>query len=139
MKENNVYYMQKAYKLALIAGLNNSIPVGCVCTDKNDIESVAYNIKNRNSDGKHAEMLCVDKLSYNKKISKISLFTTLIPCPMCSGYIYMKNIQEIYIGTYSNNELYNAVFDLLLNKKYKSAYLQNKCSHILSSFFAKMR
>ena len=139
MKENNLFYMQKAYKESLIAFLNNSVPVGSVFTNKKNFESCAHNIGNKYSKGQHAEIVCIDNLSFKKNSGEFYLYTTLIPCPMCSGYIYMKDIDNIYIGTNSNNDLYNKNFNLLLRNRCKNYYIKNKCSHVVSLFFKKMR
>ena len=139
MIENNLFYMQKAYKSSMIAFLNNCVPIGCVVTDKNNNEFVEKNLNHKNTNGKHAEMLCVDRLSFIVDKSNFFVYTTMVPCPMCSGYLYMKGIGNIYIGTDSKNKIYNENFELLLHKKYKHNYLKNKCSYIVSCFFKKMR
>ena len=139
MKENNVYYMQKAYRRSMISYLNSDVPIGCIITDKKNVVYETNNVEKKYNGGKHAEILCVDKLSFDVDYKKMSLYTTLIPCPMCSGYIYMKGIGKIYIGTINNNSIYNENFKLLLENRYQGTYLKNKCSYLLSSFFKKMR
>lgn len=137
MKENNVYYMQLAYKKAQLAYLNNSIPVGCVITNKNDVLVFKYNSGSKYNNQKHAEMECITSLNNNINKNEILLFSSMTPCPMCSGYLYMHNIRNIYVGTDSNNDLYNKNFDLLYNKYNK--YIPKKCSYIIGTYFKNIR
>ncbi len=137
MKENNVYYMQLAYKKAQLAYLNNNIPVGCVVTNKDNMIITKYNSGSKYKNQKHAEIECVNSLNNSINKNKIFLFSSMTPCPMCSGYLYMHNIRNIYIGTNSNNDLYNKNFSLLYNKYNKC--ISKKCSYILSVYFKNIR
>ena len=135
MKNNDVFYLQSAYKESLIAFLNNNVPVGCVITDK---KSVLIKEKNKKSKEKnkfyHAEVECLKKIEKNK-LNSLFLYTTLIPCPMCSGTIFMYNLKKIYIGTRNNVVLYNEICEKLLKNRIKKYFLSKKCSKILNSFF----
>ena len=97
MKNNDVFYLQSAYKESLIAFLNNNVPVGSVVTDK---KSVLIKEKNKKSKEKnefyHAEVECLKKIEKNK-LNSLFLYTTLIPCPMCSGTIFMYNLKTVSI------------------------------------------
>ena len=66
MKNNDVFYLQSAYKESLIAFLNNNVPVGSVITDK---KSVLIKEKNKKSKEKnefyHAELECLKKIEKN--------------------------------------------------------------------------
>ena len=137
MKNNNVFYLQLAYKRAQIAFLNNNVPVGCVITDKNSFLISKYNINSKNNDNiNHAEMRSIFEYNQmNKKNNSTNIYVSLIPCPMCSGAIYVNNIKNCYYGTNSNISFYNDIFYRIMKNSNTSTFLKKRCSQILKLFF----
>ena len=137
MNQNNVYYMQLAYKKAQIAFLNNNVPVGCVITNK---KNTLISSNNTNSKNKlvfeHAEINGLLKLvDMSENFNNYYIYTTLIPCPMCAGAIYINGIKKHFYGTKNNDNKLNEYYFSLFSKNNSFSYLSDRCSKILSLFF----
>lgn len=137
MKNNDLFYLQLAYKRSQIAFLNNNVPVGCVITDKNGMLISSSNINSKSSDNiNHAEMLSLFKYNNIKnKVHNAGIYISLIPCPMCSGAIYINNIKKCVYGADSNDNFYNEVFHMNMRRRYVKSYLKERCSKIVKLFF----
>ena len=141
MMINNVFFMQLAYKRAQISFLNNDVPVGCVITNKKNDTYYGNNIDSCNKTilG-HAEMYTLSKIDNSIiNLNDYIAITTLVPCPMCTGALYIKNIKRCVYGTLSNNQLHNKNFYMLFGKNKVESYLKKRCSKILNSFFKTKR
>lgn len=137
MKNNNIYYLQLAYKTAQLAFLNNDVPVGAVLTDKKNDTIIKRNTNSKKRNiFEHAEFKCLKEVeNIGRSIHNYILYSTLMPCPMCSGTVYMYNIKKIFIGSASNLHTINGYGNFLLKNRIKNYYLSNKCSNLLRSFF----
>lgn len=137
MKNNDIYYLQLAYKTAQLAFLNNDVPVGAVLTNKKNNIFINRNTNSKNkSIFEHAELKCLKKIeNMGRSTCDYTLYSTLLPCPMCSGAIYMFNIRKIFIGSISNLNTINEYSSYLLEKRIKNYYLARRCSRLLRSFF----
>ena len=71
------YYMDEAIKEAEISLREGGIPIGAVLVKDGEIISRGHN-----------------RLDYRK----CTLYTTLSPCPMCSGAVILYNIPRVVIG-----------------------------------------
>lgn len=91
-----------------------SMPVGAVITDNkgniiikgrgrhNEKSAPAGEIHNNKV--AHAEMNALTKLNndIHKNISEYTLYTTLEPCPMCFGALYMSGIRNLCFAAYDD-------------------------------------
>lgn len=100
MKQDN-YFMGEAIKEAEIALKEGGIPIGAVLVKDNEIVSRGHNrLIQNDSVVLHAEMDAIEnagRLDYEDYI-KCTLYTTLSPCPMCSGAVVLYNIPRVVIG-----------------------------------------
>ena len=100
MKQDN-YFMGEAIKEAEIALKEGGIPIGAVLVKDNEIVSRGHNrLIQNDSVVLHAEMDAIEnagRLNYEDYI-KCTLYTTLSPCPMCSGAVVLYNIPRVVIG-----------------------------------------
>ncbi|MBQ9161048.1 MAG: nucleoside deaminase [Methanobrevibacter sp.] len=95
------YFMKEAIKEAEKSLAEGGIPIGAVLVKDNEIISRGHNrLIQNDSVLLHAEMDALEnagRLDYEDYI-KCTLYTTLSPCPMCSGAVILYNIPRVVIG-----------------------------------------
>ena len=93
--------MDEAIKEAEISLSEGGIPIGAVLAMDNEIISRGHNrLVQNNSIILHGEMDAIENakgLTY-EDYRKCTLYTTLSPCPMCSGAVILYNIPKVVIG-----------------------------------------
>ena len=94
-------FMDEAIKEAEISLAEGGIPIGAVLAMDNEIISRGHNrLVQNNSIILHGEMDAIENakgLTY-EDYRKCTLYTTLSPCPMCSGAVILYNIPKVVIG-----------------------------------------
>ena len=100
MSDDN-YFMDEAIKEAQKSLTEGGIPIGAVLVKGGEIISRGHNrLIQNDSVLLHAEMDAIEnagRLNYEDYI-KCTLYTTLSPCPMCSGAVILYNIPRVVIG-----------------------------------------
>lgn len=100
MTQDN-YFIEEAIKEAEKSLSEGGIPIGAVLVKDNEIISRGHNrLIQNDSVVLHAEMDAIEnagRLDYEDYI-KCTLYTTLSPCPMCSGAVILYNIPRVVIG-----------------------------------------
>lgn len=100
MKDNN-YFMGIALKEAEKSLKEGGIPIGAVLVKNNEIISKGHNrLIQDDSVILHAEMDAIEnagRLDF-QDYQQTTLYTTLSPCPMCSGAVLLYNIPKVVIG-----------------------------------------
>ena len=95
------YFMGEAIKEAQKSLDDGGIPIGAVLVKDSEIISRGHNrLIQNDSVLLHAEMYAIEnagRLNYEDYI-KCTLYTTLSPCPMCSGAVILYNIPKVVIG-----------------------------------------
>lgn len=98
---SDAYFIREAIKEAEISLTEGGIPIGAVLVKDGKIISRGHNrLIQNDSVVLHAEMDAIEnagRLNYEDYI-KCTLYTTLSPCPMCSGAIILYNIPKVVIG-----------------------------------------
>ena len=98
---NTNYFMNEALEEAKLSFDQGGIPIGAVLVKDNKIISRGHNrLVQDSSVILHAEMDAIEnagRLNY-EDYRKCCLYTTLSPCPMCSGAIILYNIPKVVIG-----------------------------------------
>ncbi|MFO0827181.1 MAG: nucleoside deaminase [Phycisphaerales bacterium] len=76
------------------------IPIGSALVDeRGTIVSLGHNRRQqRNSVILHAEMDCIENAGRRRDWSRLTLVSTLSPCPMCSGTAILYRIPRVVIG-----------------------------------------
>ncbi|MEE0901473.1 MAG: nucleoside deaminase, partial [Methanobrevibacter sp.] len=100
MNQDN-YFMNEALKEARKSLQEGGIPIGAVLVKDGEIISRGHNrLIQNDSVVLHAEMDAIEnagRLNYDDYIN-CTLYTTLSPCPMCSGAVILYNIPRVVIG-----------------------------------------
>ena len=98
---NNDYFMGEAIIEAQKSLDEGGLPIGAVIVKDGEIISRGHNrLIQKSSVVLHAEMDAIEnagRLNY-EDYTKCTIYTTLSPCPMCSGAIILYNIPKVVIG-----------------------------------------
>ena len=133
------YFMNEAIKEAEKSLLEGGIPIGAVLVMDGEIISRGHNRLIQNSSViLHAEMDAIEnagRLNYDD-YRKCTLYTTLSPCPMCSGAVILYNIPKVVIGenktlmgAESLLECNNVEVVVLNNLKCRDLFLKFACNN----------
>ena len=103
LTEGDQDHLNRAIELAQEAGRNGNLPIGCViCLDdaivaegKNAIWVPSF------APYRHAELEALRTLPENlsPRLGEMTLYTTLEPCLMCAGAIWLHAIGRVIFGT----------------------------------------
>jgi len=100
MTQDNCF-MQESIKEAQKSLKEGGIPIGAVLVKDDKIISRGHNrLIQNDSVVLHAEIDAIEnagRLNYEDYIN-CTLYTTLSPCPMCSGAVILYNIPKVVIG-----------------------------------------
>ena len=99
--KNDSYFMELAIEEAKKSLKEGGIPIGAVLVKDGEVIYKGHNrLIQNDSVILHAEMDAIEnagRLCYEDYV-KCTLYTTLSPCPMCSGAIILYNIPRVVIG-----------------------------------------
>ena len=132
---NHDYYMKEALKQAQKSLNEGGIPIGAVLVCDSKIISKGHNrLIQNDSTILHAEIDAIEnagRLTY-EDYKKSILYTTLSPCPMCSGAIILYNIPHVVIG--ENHTLMGAENLLLCNGVKVTVLNDLRCRELFLKF-----
>ena len=98
---SDTYFMNEALKEAEKSLTEGGLPIGAVLVRDGEVISRGHNrLIQNDSVILHAEMDAIEnagRLNYEDYRS-CCLYTTLSPCPMCSGAVILYNIPRVVIG-----------------------------------------
>jgi tRNA(adenine34) deaminase len=147
----DLFWMQKAMKMAEMAERADEIPVGAVLVYKNTLIAEAHNQPIKLCDPTaHAEMLCLKqagKYFKNYRLNQTTLYVTLEPCAMCATAIMHARIQRVVFGAADPKagamggylSIPNSLVHLHKNIEVVSGVLGQENSTRLKQYFAKKR
>jgi cytosine deaminase len=99
--KTDTFFMDEALKEAEKSLTEGGIPIGAVIVKDGEIISRGHNrLIQNDSVVLHAEMDAIEnagRLDY-EEYRQCCLYTTLSPCPMCSGAVILYNIPRVVIG-----------------------------------------
>ena len=99
--KTDAYFMDEAIKEAEKSLSEGGIPIGAVMVKDDEVISRGHNrLIQNDSVVLHAEMDAIEnagRMEY-EDYRKCTLYTTLSPCPMCSGAVILYNIPRVVIG-----------------------------------------
>jgi Cytosine/adenosine deaminases len=101
MNTEHLEYIQEAIKEARKSLEEGGIPIGAVLVEDDKIVGRGYNrLIQDGSTILHAEMDCLESAGKLKgaDYKRCTLYTTLVPCEMCSGLILLYNIPKVVAG-----------------------------------------
>ncbi|MDR3222970.1 MAG: nucleoside deaminase [Methanobrevibacter sp.] len=98
---DDIYFMKEAIKEAKKSLDEDGIPIGAILVENDEIVGRGHNrLIQNNSVILHGELDAIEnagRLS-GKDYKNTTLYTTLSPCPMCSGAVILYNIPRVVIG-----------------------------------------
>ena len=122
-------------KEGLAAG---GIPIGSVLVCDGKILGRGHNQRvQHGSVIHHGEMNCLENAGRQKAsvYQRCTIYTTLSPCPMCSGAIVLYKIPRVIVG---ENKTFLGAEDYLLSQGVHVDVLQNEeCIQLMRDFIAK--
>ena len=98
---DDYYFMNEAIKEAKKSLSEGGIPIGAVIVESDQIIARGHNkLIQNNSAILHGEMDAIENAGRLSGIDyrKSTLYTTLSPCPMCSGAVILYKIPRVVIG-----------------------------------------
>lgn len=101
MNTEHLEYIQEAIKEARKSLEEGGIPIGAVLVEDDKIVGRGHNrLIQDGSTILHAEMDCLESTGKLKgaDYKRCTLYTTLVPCEMCSGLILLYNIPKVVAG-----------------------------------------
>jgi cytosine deaminase len=92
-------FMKAAIEEARLGLQEGGIPIGSVLVSEGRIIGRGHNRRVQNGDPlAHAEIECIRHAGRISSYSKTILFSTLMPCYLCSGAIVQFGIEKIIVG-----------------------------------------
>ena len=93
-------WMDAALRQAEQSWEQGGIPIGSVLVDESgDIVARGHNERVQSGDPTaHAEVVCVRNAGRRRDWNRLTLVSTLSPCPMCSGTAILFKIPRVVIG-----------------------------------------
>jgi len=115
-------------------GLDQSgIPIGSVLVKDNEIIARGHNRRvQKNDPTAHAEIECIRNAGRDVELHKCTIYSTLMPCPMCAEAIILANIPIVVAGEDKN---FTGARSLLESKGIEVYCLQDQeCTDIMRQF-----
>ena len=151
MKQEDAFYMRAALAEADQAYALGEVPIGAVLVDEaGEIVARGHNLRERDHDATaHAEMIAIraacERLG-RWRLSGLTLYVTIEPCPMCAGAIVMSRVDRVvYGGTDYKAGACESLFNIpghpALNHhpEVTAGVLAEECADIMKRFFRDRR
>ena len=151
MKQEDAFYMRAALAEAAQAYALGEVPIGAVLVDEaGEIVARGHNLRERDHDATaHAEMIAIraacERLG-RWRLSGLTLYVTIEPCPMCAGAIVMSRMDRVvYGGTDYKAGACESLFNIpghpALNHhpEVTAGVLAEECADIMKRFFRERR
>lgn len=151
MKQEDAFYMRAALAEAAQAYTLGEVPIGAVLVNETgEIVARGHNLRERDHDATaHAEMIAIraacERLG-RWRLSGLTLYVTIEPCPMCAGAIVMSRVDRVvYGGTDYKAGACESLFNIpghpALNHhpEVTAGVLAEECAGIMKRFFRERR
>ena len=151
MKQEDAFYMRAALAEAAQAYALGEVPIGAVLVDEaGEIVARGHNLRERDHDATaHAEMIAIraacERLG-RWRLSGLTLYVTIEPCPMCAGAIVMSRVDRVVYGgsdykAGACESLFNIPGHPALNHhpEVTAGVLAEECADIMKRFFRDRR
>jgi creatinine deaminase len=128
-------FMQKAIEEAQAGLSEGGIPIGSVLVYQKQIIGRGHNRRvQQGSTVLHGEMDALENAGRqtSKVYQNCTLYTTLSPCPMCSGAVLLYGIPRVIVG---ENQTFQGDEELLLSRGVKVHIMQDaQCIQMMQEF-----
>ena len=147
----DVEYMLLALEEAKKAANIGEVPVGAVIADVcGKIIAKTHNLRETlNDPTAHAEILAIKEAGQKLqkwRLTDLTLYVTLEPCPMCAGAILESRIRRLVYGAMDiKRGAIESMFALFGHKAFnerieiRAGVLEDECKELLQEFFEKKR
>ncbi len=99
LDETDAKFLRIAYEEAKAGFDEGGCPIGSVLAEGNQLIAQGRNQRVQGGDPiAHGEMDCLRKAGRQKSYRKMTLYTSLSPCMMCSGTIVQFDIPRVVVG-----------------------------------------
>ena len=144
-------FMKEALKEAQTAFDAGEVPIGAVLVDPAGvIVARAHNMRETWRDGTaHAEIIALREAAKKLgrwRLSGLTLYVTIEPCPMCAGALVMSRVDRVVYGATDAKagaceSLFNIVGHPALNHQLemRAGVLEDECRAIMKRFFQERR
>jgi creatinine deaminase len=132
-------FLQAAVEEAKKGLAEGGIPIGSVLVRDGVIIGRGHNRRVQNSSViHHAEMNCLENAGRlpASAYSRCTLYSTLSPCPMCSGAVLLYKIPRVVIG---ENSTFQGPEEYLRSQGVQLQVLNDACCVQIMKVFIKMR
>lgn len=148
---DDLFFLNKALKLAKKAASQGEIPVGAVIVNNSNGEILGegYNMcEQLHSPVRHAEMIVIEAAAERLgswRLANTTLYVTLEPCAMCTGAIINARIDRVVFGAFDKRAgACGSAIDLFKETSTHTPQLQggvseDECKAVLSEFFKSKR
>ena len=97
--DNHEKFMQLAIEQAKKGLAEGGIPIGSVLVRNGEVIGRGHNKRVQNSDPMaHAEIDCLQQAGRIGNYKNTVLYSTLMPCYLCSGAVVQFNIKKVVVG-----------------------------------------
>ncbi len=133
--EDDRKYMRLAYEEALAGYREGGVPVGAVMVEGGRIIGRGRNRRVQDDNPvSHGETDCMKNAGRRPNYSKVTMYTTLSPCMMCSGTIIQFGIGRVVIGEDKN---FSGNIEFLRERGVEVTLLDDRdCVELMSKFIA---
>lgn len=143
-------FMREAMREADAAAALGEVPVGAVAVYRGEIVARGRNARERAQDPTaHAELIALRAAAHRLRsfrLSEVTLYVTLEPCPMCAGALVNARVGRVVYGCHDPKagacvSLYRIGQDERLNHRFELRHgvLADECAAQLSNFFRELR
>lgn len=135
MDDYHLKFIKEAIKEAKKSLSEGGIPIGAVLVEDGKIVGRGHNrLLQKESAILHAEMDCLESAGRLKgaDYKKCTLYTTLVPCQMCSGLILLYNIPKVVAG---ENETFGGPEEFLKEHRVELVNLDlDECKELMKEY-----
>jgi tRNA(adenine34) deaminase len=146
----DIEWMGKALALAKKASELGEVPVGAIAVKDGQVIGEGFNRREIDKDPfAHAEMLAMRAAAETCgawRLSGVTLYVTLEPCPMCAGALVNARVDRLVFGAKDPKagavgSLMNVAQEARLNHRVEvtEGVLGEACGQVLSDFFRALR
>ena len=150
MIDPDVGFMRAALRQAEAAAAAGEVPVGAVVVANGAVIAAGQNRSIRDNDpSAHAEIVALRaaaKEQSNHRLTGVTLYVSLEPCPMCVGAIVQARVSRLVFGAYDPKAgAAGSAIDLTDSPAFNHRFevqgglLADDCGKLLSEFFEQRR
>ncbi len=131
--DNDKKFMTLALEQARTGYDEGGVPVGAVMVEDGKIVSRGRNRRVQEGNPiSHGETDCMKNAGRRSDYSRVTMYTTLSPCMMCTGTILQFGIQRVVIGEHQN---FSGNIDFLSERGVEVVLLNDRdCIELMSKF-----